>query len=108
MLAVTGNIYIQQQQIQIKEIEKGAYFSFIGLSKHPREDKRCAHSISIFIPKNKVETAKRIIVPGTMLLLRHADLDGHQPIPGGQITATVKTNWNWIEILTRTPRKEKQ
>ena len=109
MLSVTGLILIHPQaDINAKHLEKGSYFSFTGISKHPFKDERTSHNINIYVPKDKLTKAKELLVPNQMVFIRHGDLESYQPSPTSSIVSNVKTNWSNIEILTKTFRKDKQ
>jgi len=66
--------------------------------------------LDIFVPTENISRANERIQPGTMIQIRHADLNSKaiEGKDGPIIFTTVSTKWNWIEFLTRYPNKEKQ
>lgn len=86
----------------IREAQFGGtiYFSFALMCKDPYKPKGSTTwvNLSISVPKEFVEDARKTITPGRVLYVRQGELRGKRN-DKGSVFMTLNTRWKWVEPL---------
>ena len=93
-----------------RALEDGVFFNFVGEGKDPKvKGGRKHYCVSIYVPKEKIETAREDLAKGKSIYIRHGDLDGKKnELYPTRPLMQVKTSWFNIEPLVMTMRAETQ
>lgn len=100
MFTVSGlGVISKDSEIEKYQTDKGVTLTFQVVAKDPYQDKRQWTSVSLYVPKEHIEEARKKIVPGKPIQVRIGELAGNKT-DKGYVWMRIKTKWNWIE----TPR----
>jgi hypothetical protein len=102
MLSTSGVVYLRQDPVE-RKTGKGIYFNTVALAKDPRGGKAKVYRLSIWVPDQKLESAREGLSRGNYVQLRHGELDGTEN-EAGHVFSQVTTKWDWVEILGVAPQ----
>jgi len=86
--------------------QTGSFFSFQGVSKHPRKEERCWYKVCIFVPSAELDHARQYVKQGQNLQIRMGELVGNKT-ENGTIFNEVKVSWAHIQPWRLAPEKGK-
>lgn len=103
MLTVTGMIYVASTPEE-RRVNKGTYFNFDAVSKHPVTGGKVWSRIAVFVNDDELADAREKIVKNRILQIRFGQLDGNKP-EGSQFVRfqQVKTAWRDIQAWKLMP-----
>jgi len=107
MLTVSGIICIMTEPEE-RVISSGSFFNFFGVSKNPYKIDYSHHKVSVFVQTEKVEKAREKICKGKNICIRMGELNGKKTKFETAVMSDISTRWNWIEVLSQTPTRERQ
>ena len=107
MLTVSGIVFIPEVPEE-KVYKELVFFSFRGVTKDPyKEGSRKWYKLNVTVPKDRLDEARKGLAKGKTIQIRIGELDGFMSDQGG-IIVTVKSRWQWIEVLAKTLQKKGQ
>jgi hypothetical protein len=108
-LTVSGVVFIVSDVLENSGKQDTTYFNFTAVSKDPYKEGRKFYKLGISVPKDKVESARKVLQKGKGLQIRLGELDGKMVDQEKNLVAmNVISRWQWIEPLSMTPNKERQ
>lgn len=110
MFAVTGAGIIDPD-VEIKEFPldnaASVLISLRLIGKDPYKPIRHYYNCTVIVPLKSIEVARQALQPNKYLQVRLGELKGKKT-EKGFIFNDIQTKWQWIEILTVVPNKERK
>lgn len=90
----------KSETIEERQFGGTIYFSFALLCKDPYKEKGSTQWVrmSVSVPKEFVEDARKTLTPGRVLYVRIGELRGTRN-EKGTVFMTLNSRWKWIEPL---------
>jgi hypothetical protein len=100
-------VFIENQPEE-KKAKGGIYLNFTGIGKNPYAKGRKYYRISIWVPTDKADPARKVLTKGKTIWLRHAEVDGNKNPESGVVFMQITSKWPWVEPLTQTMDGERR
>lgn len=111
MLTITGMGMVAKDTPIEEHPQKDSNFTwmrFTMITKDPRIDNRYHFfKIDMRVHNNSLELARSKIVKGRSIQIRIGEAQGNK-LESGYCATSIKTRWEWIEILNQYPGKERK
>ena len=108
-LSVNGVIRVCDDPVEVP-YNGGLFLNFTAEGKNRRKrGERFYYRVSMFVPEDKVQTAKEELKKGVSLYLHHADLEGNRAKSDpNYIYNQIKVTWSGIDMLVMTLQGDTQ